>query len=97
MTWHTDVGLAAGRMPRHLGAERVPGMLIWDFWYERMLIWDFERKRDVENMSHFLTIKARTGMNFIESGRSFVDDGKKLIDDYPIYITRNYNEYVLQF
>ena len=35
-----------------------------------------ERKRDVENMSHFLTIKARTGMNFIESGRSFVDDGR---------------------
>ena len=34
-----------------------------------------ERKREVENMSHFLTIKARTGKNFIESGRSFVDDG----------------------
>ena len=34
-----------------------------------------ERKRDVENMSHFLTIKARTGKNFIESGRTFIDDG----------------------
>ena len=34
-----------------------------------------ERKRDVENMSHFLTIKARTGKNFIEQGRTFVDDG----------------------
>jgi len=34
-----------------------------------------ERKRDVENMSHFLTIKARTGKNFIETGRTFVDDG----------------------
>lgn len=34
-----------------------------------------ERKRDVENMSHFLTIKARTGKNFIEQGRTFIDDG----------------------
>jgi len=34
-----------------------------------------ERKRDMEKMSHFLTIKARTGKNFIESGRTFVSDG----------------------
>jgi len=34
-----------------------------------------ERKREMEKMSHFLTIKARTGKNFIESGRTFVSDG----------------------
>jgi len=38
-----------------------------------------ERKREVENMSHFLTIKARTGKNFIESGRRFIEDGTTII------------------
>lgn len=38
-----------------------------------------ERKREVENMSHFLTIKARTGKNFIESGRRFIQDGNIFI------------------
>jgi hypothetical protein len=34
-----------------------------------------ERKREIDNMSHYLTIKARTGKNFIESGRRFIEDG----------------------
>lgn len=34
-----------------------------------------ERKRDVDNMKHFLTIKARTGVSFLETGRRFIADG----------------------